>query len=68
MKFIEKKEKFDFMLQQIESENTGTADEFCRKLCVSERTLFRMLADAREIGHQISYCTRRKTYHLIHSK
>ncbi len=68
MKFIEKKEKFDFMLQQIKSENTGTPVEFCRKLCVSERTLFRMLADAREMGHQISYCSQRKTYHLINPK
>lgn len=65
MKFSTTKEKLDYLLELINNECTGNADDLCKKICVSQRTLFRYMVCLREMGHQISFCLRRKTYYLI---
>ncbi|MFA5973805.1 MAG: hypothetical protein WC780_15745 [Lentimicrobiaceae bacterium] len=65
MRFIDKKQKLDYLLELIEKENTGTADELCKSIYVSKRTFVRILQDLRDLEHQISFCTKRKTYYFI---
>ena len=65
MDYLWKTNRLEKMLNLIEEEATGNAAQLCIKLCVSRRTLVRMLAQARELGHQISYCSQRKTYYKV---
>ncbi len=65
MEYLWKTNRLEKMLNLIEEEATGNAAQLCIKLCVSRRTLVRMLAEARELGHQISYCSQRKTYYKV---
>lgn len=52
-------EQMDLLIRQ---ERTGTAEEFARKLGVSERTLQNHLQQLREIGIQVVYDFNRRTY------
>jgi predicted DNA-binding transcriptional regulator YafY len=65
MGFVSKKQKLDYLLKLIEQGNTGTAEFLCSRIFVSRPTLTRYLADLRELGYQISFCTRRKTYYIV---
>ncbi len=65
MEYLWKTNRLEKMLNLIEEEATGSASQLCIKLCVSRRTLVRMLAEAREMGQQISYCYQRKTYYRV---
>jgi biotin operon repressor len=68
MRFLERKKKIEFLLSLIKNEYTGNANKLADKLCVSCATVENYLALLREEGHQIGYCTRRKTYYLIEEK
>ena len=65
MKFTDKKQKLDFLLNLIINENTGNADELSKHICVSLPTLNRYVADLRELGYEIEYSRCRQTYFLI---
>lgn len=65
MKFIEKTQKFHYLLELIKAGDTGTAKELSEKICVSPRTLRRYFEFLRAEGYSISYCTLRKSYYLI---
>lgn len=65
MRFIDKKQKLDYLVELINKENTGNADRLKERICVSNPTLKRYLQDLREMGYLISYCTYRKTYYFI---
>ena len=65
MKFIDKKEKIDYLLKLIQNESTGNVRDLSDRIHVSTRTLFRYIDYLRNIGYQISYCLRRETYYLI---
>ena len=65
MKFIDKKQKLDFLLNLIINENTGNADELSKHKCVSLPALNRYVADLRELGQEIEYSRCRQTYFLI---
>lgn len=65
MKFIDKKQKLDYLLELIQNENTGNAEKLRMNICVSPRTLFRYIDELREMGYQISFCLQRDTYYLI---
>jgi len=65
MRFTDKKQKLDYLLELIEKENTGKAENLSEKICVSKPTVERYIANLREIGYQISFCSQRKTYFLI---
>jgi predicted DNA-binding transcriptional regulator YafY len=68
MKFIEKKEKLDYMIALIKQERTGSAEEFSNHIFVSKRTLLRYIDELRELGYQIGYCIYRNTYYFIEKK
>lgn len=65
MRFLEKKEKIETLFSFIENRNAGTASQLADRLCVALPTVEKYLAVLREEGHQIGYCTKRKTYYLI---
>ncbi len=65
MKFTDKKQQLDYLLELIEKGNTGTADGLCKRICVSKRTLERYMSELREIGFRISFCSQRRTYYLV---
>ncbi|MCD6659192.1 MAG: HTH domain-containing protein [Lentimicrobium sp.] len=68
MRYLDKKQKLGLLFSLISSENTGPASKLAHKLCVSKPTVEKYLALLREDGHNIGYCTRRKTYYLINEK
>lgn len=43
--------------------NTGTPDEFAKKIGVSRRQIFKDLKDLRSLGAKISYSPSRRTYY-----
>jgi len=65
MRFIDKKQKLDYLIELIEKEDTGTADKLCSKICVSKSTLKRCLNDLRESGYQVVFHPIRNTYCFI---
>lgn len=65
MRFVDRKQKIDFLLELISKENTGAASDLCKRICVSKRTLVRFIKDLRELGYEISFCNYRKTYFFI---
>jgi len=62
MQFIKLNAYIEQMDSLIRQERTGTAEEFARKLGVSERTLQNHLQQLREIGVQVIYDFSRRTY------
>ncbi len=52
-------QQFDTLVRQ---ECTGTADEFAKRLGVSERTLQNHIQQLRELGIEVNYDHYRKTY------
>ncbi len=65
MRFIDKKQKLDYLIELIKKENTGTAKELADRLCVSLPTIENYMSILREEGYKISYCTLRRTYYLV---
>jgi predicted transcriptional regulator len=65
MNFLEKKRKLELLLGLIEKQNGGTANQLAEKLCVSIPTIENYLVILREAGHNIGFCSRRKTYYFF---
>ncbi len=53
------------MQKLIYNEKTGTSDEFALKIGLSRRMLFNFLDDLRDMGLEIAYCRKRKTYYSL---
>ena len=47
------------------NERTGSAAEFAFKLGISRRMLFEYLDDMRDMGMEIRYSRRRRTYYTV---
>jgi predicted DNA-binding transcriptional regulator YafY len=56
--------KIHQLLDILESNYPGTADEIAEKLDISRRTLFRYLEELRDRGAIIEYCKCQRTYSL----
>ena len=56
--------KIHQLVDLLESNYPGTAEEIAEKLFVSRRTLFRYLEELRDRGAKIEYCKYKKTYSL----
>ena len=50
------------MHKQIESNTTGTPDEFAEKFEIKRRQLYNLLEELRHFGAVITYCRARKTF------
>jgi biotin operon repressor len=49
-------------------ENTGSTEEFAAKIGLSRRMLFNYLEDLKDMGLEIEYCRKRKTYYCLSQK
>jgi len=67
MRFVDKKQKLDYLLEIIKNESTGSACKLAKCICVSLPTFNRYLADLRALGYEIEYSRTRQTYLLIES-
>ena len=56
--------KIHQLINILEANCPGTADEIAEKLNVSRRTLFRYLEELRDRGAAIEYCKCQRTYSL----
>ncbi len=62
MEFTKVKNYIEQLDSLIRKESTGPADEFAKKLGISERTLQNHIQQLREAGFEIVYDYARKTY------
>ena len=65
MKFIERKQKVEYLLEMIEKDRCISLKQIAEKFECSERTVGRMIADLKEEGHEIHYCKSTKKYTKI---
>lgn len=68
MKHLKYLERYKKMQRLILNEKTGTSDEFALKIGMSRRMLFNYLDDLRDLGLEIAYCRKRKTYYSLSDK
>jgi biotin operon repressor len=50
------------------AEKTGSSEEFATKIGLSRRMLFNYLEDLKDMGLEIEYCRKRKTYYCLSHK
>jgi predicted DNA-binding transcriptional regulator YafY len=65
MNFVDKTEQLAYLLKLIKTGNSYNTEALYDKICVSERTLHRSIDILKRQGHQISFCSLRKSYYLI---
>ncbi len=56
MRFIERKQKIEYLLEMIEKGRCNSYHQIAEKFECSESTVKRMLSDLKEEGHDIKYC------------
>ena len=62
MKFEEQIERLERIHKLIKRKGTGTPDQFCQKLGISKRQLFRIINLMKNLGATIDYSQSRQTY------
>lgn len=65
MSWIRKKEKLEFLLEIIRSENSGDSKYLARRLNVSPRTIKNYISILRQLGHDIVFDTINQKYRNI---
>lgn len=63
MKHLKYLRRYQKMQKLILNERTGSAEEFAFRLGLSRRMLFEYLDDMRDMGMDIRYSRRRRTYY-----
>jgi predicted DNA-binding transcriptional regulator YafY len=61
-------ERYRRIQDLIYAEKTGSADEFAYRIGISRRMLFNYLDDLKDMGLEIEYCRKRKTYYCLSPK
>jgi predicted DNA-binding transcriptional regulator YafY len=61
-KYIERLQKLNYLIQLIEKEGTGTAEDLANRFGVSRRTIFRYIEELRLMGAEISYSHTRNSF------
>ena len=56
MKFIERKQKMEYLLEMIEKNRCISLKQIAEKFECSTRTVRRMITDLKQEGHEINYC------------
>lgn len=51
-----------YLMQLIERESTGVPGQLAKRLGISERMLYRYIADLKDSGKRVVFCRLRKTY------
>jgi len=67
MKFEEQIERLERIHNLIKRKGTGTPDQFCAKLGISRRQLFRIINLMKNLGATIDYSQSRQTYFYFES-
>ena len=67
MKYIEKKERLDYLLELLKKERCNTLKEISIKFEVSQSTVKRMISVLRDMGHPVTYSKFSKKYFLERS-
>ncbi len=57
MNFRERKERLDYLLEMVEKGQCVSLIQVAEKYNCSTRTVKRMIAELKEYGHQIEYCS-----------
>jgi len=57
--------RYQKMQKLILDQKTGNAIEFASRIGLSRRMLFNYLDDLRDMGMEIDYCRKRKTYYAL---
>ena len=65
MKYIERYQRIQNL---IFNEKTGNSEEFASKIGMSRRMLFNYLDDLRDMGLEIEFCRKRRTYYALSNK
>lgn len=60
--YYRRKVQVERILQLAEQNATGTPDELAARLCISKRTLLRIISSLRENGTPIVFCKKNLTY------
>lgn len=64
MSYREYKNRIEVLINLIEIENTGTAQELAVKLGISRRTVSEYLSDLKSEGYMIKYDRQRRTFYF----
>ncbi len=62
MGYIEFSQKLEYLEQMIRKGSTGSVDQISKHLCVSPRTVRRMVSFLRVKGYRIRYCRYSASY------
>jgi len=62
MKFLERKEKNNYLLEMIEKDRCISLKQVADKFGCSKRTVKRMLSELKDEGHNIKYCNAIKRF------
>ncbi|MGX5689551.1 hypothetical protein [Arcticibacter tournemirensis] len=60
LSILNRLERLDYLIR---SKSTGALDELARRLEISERTLYEILSEMRDLGACIKYSRSRRTYY-----
>ncbi|MFW6369887.1 MAG: HTH domain-containing protein [Bacteroidota bacterium] len=64
MKYLERKERNEYLLEMIEKNRCFSLKQIKHKFECSERTVKRMLSELRDEGYNIKYCKSMKKFVL----
>ena len=64
MKFTERKQKLEYLLEKIQKGRCISLDDIASKFDISKRTAKRMVAELRHEGHHIVYCKCTKRFRI----
>tara|TARA_B110000908_G_C10098165_1_gene377288 strand:- start:190 stop:402 length:213 start_codon:yes stop_codon:yes gene_type:complete len=62
MRYLERKQKMEYLLEMIEKNRCISLKQIADKYGCSERTVGRMIAHLKEEGNAITYCKMSKKY------
>ena len=62
MRFIERKQKIEYLLEIIKKGRCISLEQVALKFECSSRTIKRMIAELREEGYEIKYCRVQRKY------
>ena len=65
MDFQTYSKKMGLVLHYIENKWANTPTAIAEKLCISKRTVLRMINHLKEDGKQIEYCKKEKVYKIL---
>jgi len=65
MKLMEQLKRLDRLSRLIRRKATGTPDELASRMGVSRNTVFNMIKELENLGAEIEYCKKRRSYQYV---